>query len=141
MFTHTKTGEERLAIWRNIRQNIANPTEIVDQLGDIKREQRYIDYYTPVSWPTPFEIVEQGLFCQSGITLVLTATLQYAGVINTDTVRLDVISNHITGTEGLVLIHDEHAYNFLPKEIVSADYAADNGTCYDSYRVSIKRFI
>jgi hypothetical protein len=86
-----------------------------------------------------FEIVQQGLFCQSGITLVLAATLDYLGFINSPEFELPVISNYITGAEGLVLHYDNKYFNFLPGEIVSRQYVNENSNLYDSHVIAIDK--
>lgn len=137
MFTSQMTPSGRLGAWRESRQVCNTAKDVVDSFCNITVESRYIDYYTPSEWPTSFEIVSDGLFCQSGITLVMAATLHNKRFINSKTVTLSVISNHITGNEGLVLIADGHCFNFLPGEIVSEDFALENGTVYDQFTIDV----
>lgn len=141
MFTNTQDGSERLAAWRTVRNKYAgSPEELVKQFGNIKQKTRYIDYYTPENWPTPFEIVQEGWFCPSGICLVLAATLKHLGFINSEFIRFDVISNHITGQDGLVLIDGDKCYNFMPGEIVTLDYVKENGTSFESHIIATDKF-
>ena len=120
MFHKNLSGSERLNIWRNVRQKThSNIVEVLHDFSTIEPLSRYLDYYTPSSWPNPFEIVNEGYLCQSGITLVLLSTLINKGFISKDTIQLPVISNNITGTSGLVIYDRESVYNFTPGEIVS----------------------
>ena len=76
MFLKTHNSTDRLKIWRDIRQkNYLSPNDLVKEFSDIKILSRYLDYYTPNSWPNPFEIVSEGYFCQTGVTILMTLSL------------------------------------------------------------------
>ena len=58
MFLKTHSYTDRLSIWRNVRQNTYDSAEdLIKEFTDIKKVPRYLDYYTPNSWPNPFEII------------------------------------------------------------------------------------
>jgi len=131
MFHKNLSGSERLSIWRNVRQKTHNNIlEVLEDFATIVPLPRYLDYYTPSSWPNPFEIVNEGYLCQSGVTLVLLSTLINKGFISKDTIQLPVISNNITGTSGLVIYDRDFVYNFTPGEIVSWEYVKENSTVF-----------
>jgi len=131
MFHKNLSGSERLSIWRNVRQKTHNNIlEVLEDFSKIEPLPRYLDYYTPSSWPNPFEIVNEGYLCQSGVTLVLLSTLINKGFISKDTIQLPVISNNITGTSGLVIYDRDFVYNFTPGEIVSWEYVKENSTVF-----------
>ena len=131
MFHKNLSGSERLNIWRNVRQKShKNIIEVLEDFASIETLPRYLDYYTPNSWPNPFEIVNEGYLCQSGVTLVLLSTLINKGFISEDTIQLPVISNNITGTSGLVIYDRDLVYNFTPGEIVSWEYVQENATVF-----------
>jgi hypothetical protein len=136
MFNKHQTPSERLNAWRTVRQHEYLTVEpLLEAFADIKPIPRYIDYYTPSDWPNVFEIVSEGYFCQSGITLILAATLSNKGFITADELYFEVISNHINGNDGLVLIHEQVAYNFIPGETVSLQYVIDNSTRFNSHKI------
>lgn len=138
MFAPRQTGEQRLQSWRNLRHSahIASPQDVVDYFSTAPLKPRYIDFYTPESWPSVFEIVQEGMFCYSGVCLVLASTLWYFKLINQETLRFDVISNHTSGDTGLVLVDNARCYNFLPGEIVTAQHLEENSTLYDSHIIA-----
>ena len=103
---------------------------LLEDFASIEMLPRYLDYYTPKSWPNPFEIVNEGYLCQSGVTLVLLSTLINKGFISEDIIQLPVISNNITGTSGLVIYDRDLVYNFTPGEIVSWEYVQENATVF-----------
>lgn len=136
MFLKTQSAEDRLRTWREVRQrSYNNVEELLEEFASIKPVSRYLDYYTPKSWPNPFEIVSEGYLCQSGITLILTATLINKGFITSDNLRFLGISNNISGADGLVLFDDGKAYNFLPGEVVTEQYALNNSVQFTKHIV------
>lgn len=135
MFTATQNSEERLQAWRKFRRTVDQHTtelDVVQAFADVKVQSRYIDYYTPEDWPGVFDIVSNGYFCQTGLTLVLTATLHNLGFINSDKLSFIMVSNNITGCDGAVLVYDNKCYNFLPGEVVAVDYAVKNSVRFSS---------
>ena len=128
MFTRTQDGSDRLKVWRNFRKrtDITTAEQIAEAFDQIKPLPRYLDFYTPESWPNVFDIVQEGQLCTSGITLILASTLHYFGFISTDKIKLVAISNHINGSDGLVLVHQGLCYNFIPGQIVTEQYMIDN---------------
>lgn len=142
MFSTTSTSEERLYNWRSFRHNFPESGDeklVVESFADTKILNRYLDYYTPKSWPNVFEIVHQGYLCQSGLTLIIAASLDYLGFINANEIQLDVISNYITGREGLVLKLENKYYNFSPGEIVTPEFVKDNGTIFESHIITVDK--
>jgi hypothetical protein len=73
--------EERTELWRHTR-DILNTKNQADMLTDLSAffahvpyGARTLDYYTPESWLTPWEILHHGLFCRSSISLLMYHTL------------------------------------------------------------------
>ncbi len=141
MFLKTHSSQDRLRIWREIRQkDFSNSQELVNEFSNIKILSRYLDYYTPKSWPNPFEIVSEGYFCCSGVTLILTATLINKGFITSNNLTFPVISNNITGDSGIVLLHEDEVFNFTPGDIVSWEYVKNNATIFQTHNLDIETF-
>jgi hypothetical protein len=67
----------------------------------------------------------------------MTATLVHKKFITTKDLTFAVISNHINGNDGLVLIHQNSAYNFLPGKIVSTQEVKDNSTQFGSHTIAV----
>jgi len=139
MFTNVNTPDDRLKVWRDLRHtNFSSAEELIKQFQNIKILPRYLDYYTPSSWPNPFEIVSEGYFCKSGVTIILTATLINKGFITDEELEFLVISNNIDGTDGLVLAHKDKVYNFFADEVVTKQFALDNSVVFAKHKVSKK---
>ena len=136
MFLKTQTSEDRLRIWREVRQkNFSTEQEILNEFSEIKILSRYLDYYTPSSWPTPFEIVSEGYLCCSGVTILITVILINKGFITSDQLLFPVISNNTTGDSGIVLLNNNNVYNFTPGKIESWEYVKDNSTIFQIHKL------
>lgn len=144
MFTSAQDGTERLRAWRSFRHGFDKhrhtEQDIVEAFASTKLQSRYIDYYSPDDWPSVFEIVKEGQFCQSGMSLLIGSTMHYLGFIKSKDLEFDVVSNHITGSEGLVLVYDDKAYNFLPGEVVDVEFMRENSTMYETHIIATDNF-
>ena len=67
----------------------------------------------------------------------MTATLVHKGFISEDHLNFAVISNHINGNDGLVLIHQNSAYNFLPGKITTLKEVKENSTQFGSHTIAV----
>lgn len=143
MFTKVQGREDRLSAWRYFRQNFPHngtAEDVVKAFESVKPERRCIDYYTPENWPTAFEVVADNLLCQSGLTLVIASTLTHLGIIKSEQYQFDVVSNYVTGQDGLVLVHNNAVYNFLPGEVVSTEFAQENSLTFHSHIITPDKF-
>lgn len=74
--------EQLIIEWRNHRSNVENMdlmmalSEIVEFWKDCPRKSRMIDYYTPETWPGPWEILYDQLLCDSAVSLMMYYTLK-----------------------------------------------------------------
>ncbi|MDA8897657.1 hypothetical protein N9I83_01360 [bacterium] len=142
MFTNTQDGDARLRAWRSFRNDFPQDGTMLDVaqgFKDVKPKQRYIDYYTPKTWPNVFEIVSEGYLCQTGLSIVIASTLHNFGFINTDSVKFEMISNHVTGTEGAIFEVDGSFFNFIPGELVDEKYVRDNSVTFHSSIITLDK--
>jgi hypothetical protein len=136
MFNKTHSSEERLRVWRAFRKNFpkdGTDLHVATAFKHVKPLYRSLDYYTPKTWPTPFEIVLENMLCQSGLTIVMASTLLHLGLTKTQECQLDVVTNYITGQDGLVYVYENKVYNFLPGQVVSKQFADQNSLTFFSH--------
>ncbi len=57
MFEKHTTVATRLEQYRELRTSKLSKDNILEQFSEVKPRSRYIDYWTPKSWPKPFEII------------------------------------------------------------------------------------
>lgn len=75
------SNEERIRIWKKLRNDISD-LSLYDQMSAIvffcssmPFGARTLDYYNPMGWPTPWEILFYGSFCTSSVSLLIFYTL------------------------------------------------------------------
>lgn len=81
---NTIANEEKISLWKNLRNDIKG-LQLEEQLKHIAKfflntpiGSRTIDYYTPKSWPTPWEILYHSSFCKNSISLLIYYTISLA---------------------------------------------------------------
>ena len=81
MIWNTIPNDERLHLWKKLRDDIKDLV-LKEQLNEIAKfcshmpfGARTIDYYSPMDWPTPWEILSHGSFCTSSISVLMYHTL------------------------------------------------------------------
>lgn len=114
MFEKHTDSDVRLRQWRDIRNTAKSEDDVIDAFSTIVPQLRYIDYYTPSEWYNPFEIVADGFFCTTGISIILYHTLANLGYISFEDVSWKVISNHTNGHDGAVFDYNGYYYNVFP---------------------------
>jgi len=89
--------DERLHLWKKLRKDIST-LALDEQMNTVSKffssipyGARSIDYYTPSSWPTPWEIIFHGQLCKSSISVLIYHTFS---MLHTDiTVDLRLIDD------------------------------------------------
>jgi hypothetical protein len=125
MFEKHTTVATRLEQYRELRTSKLSKSKILEHFGEIKPRSRYIDYWTPKSWPKPFEILEHGYFCTTGISILLYQLLGHLDYLNPYETEWKVISNSMNGFDGAVFVHNENMYNLDTSKPVPIDIAKD----------------
>lgn len=78
--------DARLTDWKNFREQIENES-IEEKLkqtalffSNTPYCNRSIDYYTPSTWPDPWELINSKIHCLSSISLMMYYTLKFVNV-------------------------------------------------------------
>ena len=72
---------DRITKWKNFRNDIKNLNEetqieaVANFFATVPVGSRSIDYYTPSNWLSPWEILYEGCYCKSSISLLMYHTL------------------------------------------------------------------
>ena len=123
MFEKHTTVATRLEQYRELRTSKLSKSKILEHFGEIKPRSRYIDYWTPKSWPKPFEILEHGYFCTTGISILLYQLLGHLDYLNPYETEWKVISNNMNGRDGAVFMYNDKMFNLDPMSAVNCDVA------------------
>lgn len=105
MIWNTIPDDERLRLWKSLRNDIA-PIPLYDKLAEVAKfcsqipfGSRTVDYYTPADWPTPWEILYHGMFCTSSISILMA----YSVILASPEVKVE-----------LYLVEDDEDIYLLP---------------------------
>lgn len=142
MFINTSDGDARLRAWRSFRNEFPDDGTMLDvarAFKGVKPAHRYIDYYNSQDWPNVFDIVKEGYLCVTGLSIIMASTLHNLGFIKTDSLKFEMISNHVTGTEGAIFEVEGSFFNFTPGVIVSEDYVRDNSIMFHSSIITLDK--
>lgn len=118
-------GGECLHLWKTLRNDIGT-LSLEDQLIEVAQfcanmpfGPRSIDYYTPASWPTPWEILYRGSMCTSAISVLMYYTLTM--VNDAVDVKLQLVED-ADGIYLLPIIDDQFVLNYeLGQVSISSD--------------------
>lgn len=114
------TDQAILAHWRQLRGDICDVgteqkiSAVAEFIATIPYGARTLDYYSPDTWPTPWEILAYRQFCASSISLLAYHTLD---MVSTAELALDLIDD---GDDVfLVPVVDAAVLNYYPGEAVA----------------------
>jgi hypothetical protein len=105
MIWGTIPNEECLALWKKLREDLEKEpldkrlSEVAKFCSRMPFGSRTLDYYTPKEWPTPWEILCNGSFCTSSISLMMYYTI----ILLPDSPNIE-----------LLLVEDEDGIYLLP---------------------------
>lgn len=124
MIWNGTSTEERLHLWKALRADLKGK-ELNYQLAEIAKFCAYvpfgtreIDYYSPESWPTPWEIIFYGSFCKSSISLLMFQTLSLIEV--NAPIELELIDDG-SDIYLIPIIDDQYVLNYHLGEVAYYD--------------------
>jgi hypothetical protein len=126
MFEKHTTLENRLEQYRAVRKSNLSLDAVLQEFASINPQSRYIDYWTPKTWPNAFEIIEFGYFCTTGISILMYQTLGHLNYLKPEGTTWKVISNNINGRDGAVFMYNEKMFNLDPMSAVNVDVAQEH---------------
>ncbi len=106
---------ERLRLWKSLRKDIVD-LSLDEKLASVAKFFAYmpygtrsVDYYSPESWPTPWEILFHGNLCKSSISLLIFYTFSLLN--SADKIELKLIDD---GTDEYLLpiVNDQFVLNY-----------------------------
>lgn len=72
---------ERISKWKQFRSDVKHVDDyeilcaVARFFADVPIGRRTLDFYTPDSWDTPWEILYDGKYCQNSVSLLMYYTL------------------------------------------------------------------
>ena len=105
---------ERILEWRRFRQKLNDDFTYINKTvlkvvaeywASMPRVHRVVDYYTPSSWPTPWELLHDNLFCESAVSLMMYYSLALLDSPDVERLSMNLIDD---GTDVyLIPVYDE----------------------------------
>lgn len=109
--------------WRQFRQDLIHLSTVPEYLaavaryfGDCKIGSRYLDFYNPTSWPSPWDIISEANFCVNELSILMYHTLDLAEDFDAQ-LRLELI-NDTQYTYLVLVVDDQYVLNFKAGEVV-----------------------
>lgn len=109
-----------ISYWKEFRESIENLpldeqlSRVAHFFASVPIGPRSIDYYTPSSWPTPWEIFFDGTYCKSSISILMYDTLQI--INNSPDIQLWLINDE-QDTYLVPVVNNTHILNHILGEI------------------------
>jgi hypothetical protein len=113
--------DDRIHLWRMLRKSMKSlPTDkkiqkVVEFAATIPYTARTIDYYSPSTWPAPWEILHNALFCANGISILLYHTLKLSEIQDIEL----LLVNYAGDIFLLPCVDGIHVLNFSIGEVCS----------------------
>jgi hypothetical protein len=120
------TKEERIIEWRKFRLTLAEldthqkMEKTAEYFMSVPIASRFIDYYSPETWPSPWEILNLGWSCTSSISLLIAHTLKLTDV----ECEIYLVDSPI-GTFLLPVVDNKYILNYELGKVVDIDTAND----------------
>lgn len=112
---NNSSAEERLEKWRKFRESLEDLSEedllnnVAEFFAAVPIGARCIDFYTPESWPNPWELLYHKLFCTNSISLLIYHTL----CVSLDKDRVEILLVETKEDRFLLPIVDKkHIFNY-----------------------------
>ena len=112
---NNSSAEERLEKWREFRESLEDLSEedllntVADFFAAVPIGARCIDFYTPESWPNPWELLYHKLFCTNSISLLIYHTL----CVSLDKNRVEILLVETKEDRFLLPVVDKkHIFNY-----------------------------
>lgn len=74
-----KRFEDRLSVWRKLREDLISKSDpiqyVIDFWNDVPKSTRNIDPYDATTWPDPWQMIEENVYCEYTSILAMAYTL------------------------------------------------------------------
>ena len=106
--------------------------KIAEYFSSVPIAPRQLDYYTPDTWPTPWELLDSGHLCSSGISILMAYTL----LINEQSDFKLLLIDDNTDYYLVPLVADEYILNYSLGEVMSYTSISNDITIKYTYNPS-----
>ena len=133
-----KKYEDRLALWREFRSELETATDPIQEAIDFYNRapscKIAADPFTPSTWPTAWELLEENNYCAFVKILAICYTLQLTDVLSQASYEIHItrdreksatyyllyVDNNVIGFDTETYVHRSKLPNTLRSELVHA---------------------
>jgi|TARA_B110000858_G_scaffold58014_1_gene67544 hypothetical protein len=133
-----KPYEQRLTIWRDLRNNLETSSDTIQEAINFYNNAPdcliAADPFTPSSWPTAWEIIEENNYCPFVKILAICYTLQLTDVLSQASYEIHItrdreksatyyllyVDDNVIGFDTETYVHRSKLPNTLRSELVHA---------------------
>ena len=133
-----KPYEQRLTIWRDLRNNLETSSDTIQEAINFYNNAPdcliAADPFTPSSWPTAWELLEENNYCAFVKILAICYTLQLTDVLSQASYEIHItrdreksatyyllyVDNNVIGFDTETYVHRSKLPNTLRSELVHA---------------------
>lgn len=140
-------SDQRIVEWRSLRKEITT-LSLEDKLNrisiffkSIPLGKRCIDYYNPETWPSPWEILSEGMFCKNTAGLLIYHTVY---IVLDESFRNNISLCLIEDSQDryLVTIFDnKYVINYYLGEVVLFDEMKKDFKIIETFDTQIPKII
>lgn len=121
----TKSFYERLRLWRHLRNEVEtseNPYQMVlDFWASVPLSSRYADPYDSSSWPDPWELIHQNVYCEFLQLLAVCYTLQLTERFSHSDFEIHITLDKKNDRLVYLLFVDNHAIGYYNNGCINAN--------------------
>lgn len=111
-----KKYEDRLVLWREFRDGLETSSDPIQEVIDFYNQAPSCliaaDPYTPSTWPTPWELLEENNYCSFVKILAICYTLQLTDVLSQASYEIHITRDNKNSSTYYLLYVDDNVIGF-----------------------------
>jgi len=122
---YNKKYEERLTIWREFRDSLENSDspflDVLEFYSHIPVNRFTVDPWGQSTWPGPWQLLEENLYCEFSIVLGMCFSLQLTERFKGSNFEIHICTNNQKSETLYLLFVDDVCVNYKGKVVLRKD--------------------
>lgn len=132
--------EQRLSVWRDLRQQLENSDDSIQDAIDFWNRAPEVSFqadpYDQSTWPDPWQMIEENIFCPFVKILAICYTLQLTDKFSQAEIEIHITHNTEESTTLYLLFVDNRVIGFKGDTHVARSELPENFKSQHSYSMS-----
>jgi hypothetical protein len=115
----------RFASWIKLREHLEKSNDPLQDVSayflKLPRVKFYTDPYNSITWPTPWELIDENEYCEFNIILGICYTLQLTERFKFCQPKINVALDTVNKTVYYLLFIDDKVYGYIEEEWASVE--------------------